>query len=234
MGQLPKILIFTPIYDAKDYCLNKFLGCVNKLDYPKDRIKHLFIDNTVGLDYTRKLKRMGLNVIHIERGNNSREAITRSQALARIKFLKGDYDYLFSLESDIMIPKDGLTRLLKHAKEVVTGLYLIGNDKIKIPCITLPEWQENLKAFGTRLLMKEEVEQYVGHGLKRVQAGGFGCCLMSRAVVEKQGFYYDPRFQGHSDIYFFNDIFMKKIPVFVDTDLICDHDNSDWSKVEDR
>jgi len=230
---IPKVLIFTPIYEKKDYCLDMFIKHCSQINYPN--FKHIYIDNSKGMEYTNKLKNKGLEVYHTDRGANSREALARSQVFARQKALKEGYDYIFSLESDIMIP-DGtiIQRLISTGKEVISGLYFIGNDKIKLPCITLPEFDKTLGAFGTRLLKQEELNQFFGNGLQQVQAAGMGCCLISKYVFEKISFFYDPRFMGHSDIYFFNNCFENNIPVWFDTDYVCEHDNSDWSELKDR
>jgi glycosyltransferase involved in cell wall biosynthesis len=236
--KLPKVLIFTPIYEAKDYSLNKFLACTKKQTYK--HTEHIFIDNSKTDDYYKQVKRkiesFGHKIYHIERGANSREALARSQNFARRKFLSGDYDYLFSWESDIYPPDNMLADLLRAGKRVITALYHIG-DRSKgqrVPCITIPEFSKELQAWGTRLLKLDEFKEFENAGILQVQAGGFGTCLIERQVVEGQPFFYDPRFQGHSDIYFFNKMFIKKIPVFVNTDIICEHENTPWNKVEDR
>lgn len=236
--QWPKVLIFTPIYEKKDYSLNRFLKHAKELQYP--RKEHIFIDNSKTDAYYRKVKRkvesFGFKIYHIERGATTREALTRAQNFARRKAIEGKYDYMFSIESDVYVPSDALLKLLRHGKDVVTALYHIG-DRAKgqrVPCITLPEWNETLNAWGSRLLKPEEFKQYENIGLVRVQAGGMGACLISKYVFEDTPFFYDPRFQGHSDIYFFNQMFMRRIGVYVDTNIICEHENTPWDSVEDR
>ena len=232
--KIPKVLIFTLIYDKKDYCLEEFLKHSNAITYPNKR--HIFIDNSVSDEYSIKLKDLGLEVYHVERGANSREALARSQNLARKIAIEGDYSYMFSLESDIMCQGDIIQKLMAHGKDVISGLYYIGNKTkgVQVPCATLPKWNEELGAWGTRLLYKEEIEPFIKNGLTQVQAAGMGCCLIYKNAFKITPFTYDPRFNGHSDIYFFNEMFQKKIPVFIDTHIKCEHDNSEWAKVEDR
>jgi cellulose synthase/poly-beta-1,6-N-acetylglucosamine synthase-like glycosyltransferase len=234
--KLPKILIFTPIYEEKDYCLDMFLRKARQIKYPNKR--HIFIDNSKDLKYYTKLKRklqpMGIEVFHVDRGNNSRESLARAQNMARKKFLEGKYDYLFSLESDIMIEPDTIEKLLVKGKDVISAVYMIGTNGVRIPCITLPEYNDTIKAMGTRLLKREEINRYVNNGVQRVAAAGMGACLMHHSVIERFAFKYDPRFDGHSDIYFFNDCFNNRIPVFVNSDIVLEHDNSDWADVRDR
>ena len=230
---VPKVLIITPIYSEKEYCLKEFLSFARKINYPN--FHHLFIDNSNdGGVFKRKLQILGLNVVRVKRGATSREALTRAQAYGREKMLRENYDYMLSLESDVMHPPDIVQLLLYTAKDVVSALYMIGDDEIRIPCITLPKYNKTIKAWGTRLLLPEEIPEYVHNGLQQVQAAGMGCCLIARRVLEKIEFYFDPRFRSHSDVYFFNDCFDAKIPVFVQTDILLDHQNSDWTKVKDR
>ncbi len=231
---LPKVLVFTPIYEKKDYALERFLKHSKAINYPNFR--HIFIDNSLTLDYYNKLKEMGLDVYHVERGNNSREALARAQNFARQIALDEDYPYIMSLESDVMVPPQIIQLLLQSGKDVISGLYLIGSNKLKykVPCITIPEWDKTIGAWGTRLLKPHELKDYLHKGLKRVQAAGMGCCLIYKNAFKDVSFTYDPRFTGHSDVYFFNTMFEKKIPVWVNTDILCDHDNSEWLDVDDR
>ena len=230
--KVPKVLIFTPIYREKDYCLLEFVKRARQINYPN--FKQIYIDNSVGTSYTDRLKKLGLEAYHIERGNNTREALARAQQFARKIAIEEDYDYLFSLESDIMVEPDILTRLMKHGKPVITALYHIGNKPVRIPCITVPYFEETIQAWGTKLLPKEEWDDYYHKGVKQVQAGGFGTCLIHKDIFKKFPFTYDPRFKAHSDVYFFNACFNNRIPVYVDTDIVCPHENSDWSKVKNR
>lgn len=230
-----KVLIFTPTYEGKDYCLTEFLESAKKLkeNYPNSR--HIFIDNSVTPEYYLKLVGLGLDAHRVRRGNNSRESLARAQNYARKIALEEGYDYMFSLESDIFAPPETLKTLVMTGKDIVTGLYYIGDkSKIRVPCITVSKFNEQINAWGTRLLTMEEWPEYKNKGLKECQAGGMGCCLMHRRVLEKITFTYDPRFTGHSDIYFFNTVKTLGFKTFVHTDIFCEHENSSWKEVKDR
>jgi len=229
-----KVLLYTPIYSGKDYCLKEFMENCDKFNYPD--FDHIYVDNSKDKRYLSKLKTLGLEAYHVERGNNTRESLTRSQNCARKIGIDEGYDFILSLESDIFPPKDFIQKLIMSGKQVITGLYMIG-DKSKgqrHPCITLKKWNEVLQAFGTRLLTVEEANNLPKEGLMQVEAGGMGCCLIRRNVFTKYPFWYEPRLQGHSDIFFFNDMHNNNIPVWVDLSLFCEHDNKPWSEVEDR
>lgn len=234
MNKLPRVLIFTPIYDKKEYCLQEFLEYANKLTYPNKR--HIFVDNSPNLNFVCKLRRMGLEAYHVERGGSSREGLARAQNLGRKILLEGDYDYMFSLESDIFCPPNIIERLMYHQLNVVSGLYMIGNreEGIRVPCITI-EAKNEKGTIGTRLLDPEEWFDYYNKGLKSVAAAGMGCNLIHRKVLEKLAFTYLPGHKAHSDVFFclrvkrdFNQL------IFVDTDAFCEHKNSNWDLVKDR
>jgi GT2 family glycosyltransferase len=231
--KLPSVLIFTPIYDKKDYCLKEFIEWNKKLTYPNKR--HIFIDNSSNLNYVNKLRRMGLEAYHVDRGGSSREGLARAQNLARKLAIEGDYDYMFSLESDIFIPPNAIEKLMIHQLNIVTGLYMLG-DKEKgqrVPCITIDS-KTKKGTIGSRLLNPEEWMDYLQTGIHSVAAGGMGCCLIYKKVFKQLGFTYLPGHRGHSDVFFFLQARRMGQQVFVDTDVVCDHKNSNWNEVEDR
>lgn len=230
----PKVLVFTTTYEGKDYVFEEFLKCVQSINYPN--FKHIWLDNSVGDDYYNKLKSRGLEVYKIKRGGSSREAITRGQIFARNMAIEGGYDFLMSIESDLLVNPTVIQNLMRHWQPVVTVLYHIGPiDKgIRIPCISLPEYSQEHHGWGSRLLKPEEFMDYYRKGLKQVHTGGMGVCLIQKHVFENIPFYFDVRFAGHSDIYFFSKCFEARIPVFVDTDIVIEHKNSNWLDVKDR
>ncbi len=231
---MPSVLIITPIYDKKDYCLKEFVAWNKKLTYPNKR--HIFIDNSDNLNYVHKLRRLGLEAYHVERGSSSREGLARAQNFGRKLALEGEYDYIFSLESDIFTPPNIIEKLMMHQLNIVSGLYMLG-DRSKgqrVPCITIEE-KTKKGTVGTRLLNPEEYMDYHQQGIKSVAAAGMGCCLLHKSIFKRLAFTYLPGHKGHSDVFFFlrakRDL---KELVCVDTDVWCDHKNSDWTKVEDR
>lgn len=236
--RLPRVLVFTITYEGKEYAREKFMSFIKGINYPKEYYRHIIIDNSPSMDYYDHLVTLygQENVYHTERGNNSRESLARSQMIARKIALEDNYDYLFSIESDIFVPPNIIQRLISRGVPVISSLYFIG-DRAKgqrVPCVTLPEFFEDIGAWGSRLLTPEEYGDYLNQGIKPVHAAGMGCCLIKREIFERFKFFYVPSSIGHSDIFFFQDCFINKIPVFVDTDILCHHENSKWEDVKDR
>lgn len=238
--RIPKILIFTPIYNGKDYCLDEFIENCKTFSYPN--YEHIIVDNSNDqgkyfLKLKRKLKGTNIKVLRVLPGNTTREALARAQNRARRYFLEGDYDYFFSLESDIFPRHNIMERLLLHGLDVVGGIYMIGfeHNNTRVPCITVDWKNEKTNTYGTRLISQEEAyENYINKGVKEVAAGGMGATLIYRPVLEKIKFTYIPGHRGHSDVFFCNDAKRLGYKIFCDTDAFCQHQNSDWEKVKNR
>lgn len=249
---LPKVLVGVTTYDGKDYIFDKNYNLVSNLTYPN--YDFIYVDNSKSQNYVNKLRRKGYKHIHhIKRGgeldestNNSRMALAKSQNYIRKVFLEGDYDYLLLVEADNLPPRDIIQRLMRHAKPVVGVWYWIGTDGIKLPCIFLNHRMHNglmgTRMIGTvpqpdgkKLLDYSEVSKYYRTGLRKVHGVGFGTTLIKRDVLKKQLFWYDERFDNkHSDVYFFMNLDVAKIPVYCDTDIEVPHFPSKWDEVADR
>ncbi len=234
---LKEVLIFTITYEGKDYVLDEFIKHALAIDYPNK--KHVIIDNSNDDGaYTKKLKEklepLGFEIYHVSRGNNSREALARSQNMARKIMLEGSYDYTFSLESDILVPPNIIQELMVFNKPCIGAMYYIGDPKkIRVPCITILD-KKDTGLLGTRLLKPDEFSDYTHKGLKQIASCGLGATLIKREVLEKFHFFYHPTLRGHSDIFFYNDLYNNGIPAYVNTDIVVKHKNMSWELVEDR
>ena len=127
-----KILIGTPVHELKDYCMEKWLKNVAKLqkESPADL---LIVDNSAGLGYVKKMteycEKFGINNYKIEHleidqgelvnkniDEQIHERVARSQEMIRQFVLSKDYDVWFSWECDQLIPSDTLLKLLEIMK----------------------------------------------------------------------------------------------------------------------
>jgi len=235
----PKVLIFSPTYEGKEYCREKFISNINKIDYPNKEF--LMVDNSENNDYYELLKSVGVPVHRVPRGVNSRESLAAAQNYAVRYAVNNDFDYLLSVESDLFPPSDVVWRLLKHWKPVVGALYYLGGfhddnsgkNYPLIPCVFITK---NDGSSGTRFITKEE-HNYLKSlgGLHQVHGMGVGCTLMDVNIVKNYPFFCDSRYDNkHSDVYFYMKLWNDKIPVYVDYDTVVEHQPSPWSKVSDR
>ena len=232
----PKVLVAAPTYAGKHYIFRQFYEAISNLEYPN--YSFIIVDNTDdNKAYYTKLKRSGYkNIYRTPRGGNSRNALSISQNFIRQKFIEGGYDYLLSVESDLIPPVDVIQKLMKHQAPIIGSVYYLMDQKTgyRVPCIFFVKINKD-GVGGTRLISRDEIPDYLSKGVKKVHGVGLGCTLIRRDIVERFSFWTDERFTNkHSDVYFFMELHNAKIPVYVDTDLIVPHFPSDWRGVADR
>lgn len=127
------------------------------------------------------------------------------------------YDYLFSVDSDMVFPPDTLKRLLAHNKDMVSGLYIQ-----RKPGEHILEIYRN----GFHVSYGD----IRGKGLVEIGGCGFGCVLINSDVIRKIEY---PHFHYHvaldhkdtvsEDNYFCNKAREVGFQIFADTSLLVDH-----------
>lgn len=141
------------------------------------------------------------------------------------------YDYLFSVDSDIVLPRDSLRKMIEANKDIVTGLYIQ-----RIPNThTIEVYMVNSNG-GLSNIPQELLFQH--NGLVEVAGCGFGCCLVKGEVfrmMEYPHFYYqsalDHKNTVSEDVYFCKKARDLGFTVWADTTIICDHKGSTFFKV---
>ena len=144
------------------------------------------------------------------------------------------YDYLFSVDSDIVLPKDALRKMISADKDIVTGLYIQ-----RIPDThTLEVYMVDPN--GGIVNIPHELLENI-NGLVEIAGCGFGCCLVKGDVFRKMEyphFYYqsalDHKNTVSEDIYFCKKARDLEFKVWLDTTIICDHKGSTFFKVKDK
>ena len=63
---------------------------------------------------------------------------------------------------------------------------------------------------------------------------GIGCTLIHRSVFMQVPFRVDRNRKGHADSFFYEDLLIKGINVYVDTSVVATHKNSDWATILDN
>ena len=117
--------------------------------------------------------------------NNGRWNIAHNYEKARQRALDQDYDYLFTVEADLIIPGDALTRLLDVDADIAYGLYCFRATG------TWSAWTR-LDMEGGRSLRKDpELARQAWGRVIDVAGVGRGCTLISRRVLEALTFHTD-------------------------------------------
>lgn len=136
--------------------------------------------------------------------------------------IKG-FDYLFSVDHDIILQKDSLMKLLSHDKDLCAGVY-----RQRLEPQTLEIYDMNYKNINT-----------VNGNLIQIGACGFGCTLIKKRVFQQIKY---PQFEYHPALdhknTFSEDIdFCKKannlgFKLYADTSVICGHIGQKTFEVE--
>lgn len=227
MGQA-KILVGTPTYSGKFYCLSEWVENIQRLNY--NNFDVLLVDNSKDDTYKKRIESLGVNCIKSDFVENQRENLKNARNIFFEYALSHDYDYVLSVEQDVFPSANTLQTLLKHDKPIVGALYMLGQfadnklrRKIDWICscadlkktITLPDNNEAMY-----WLLLSEVQ---GKGLLQVRSCCFGCVLISSSTLHE----IKPRvvsgLNRFDDYYFFEDCLKKNIPVYTDTDLLVNH-----------
>jgi glycosyltransferase involved in cell wall biosynthesis len=136
--------------------------------------------------------------------------------------IRNNYDYLLSVDSDIVMPMDALVKLHRHNKDCVGGIYIQRKPEKTIPEVFLGD--------VTTSICNADMKDILEPKLMPVAAIGFGCMLISRGLFEKIGY---PQFEYRNsldhqktlseDVDFCIKARRAGIQVFADTSIRCQH-----------
>jgi hypothetical protein len=150
--------------------------------------------------------------------------------ICRDYFLKGDYDFFFSLESDIFSAPNIIEHLLSFRKPIVGISYFLGQ---LFQSQYLSYVHEDFGYSSESMCMNADMAfNFIDGSLKSTFQLGLGCILISRWIIEKIPFRIDETRDAAADLFFHEDLQKEGIPVFVDTSHIAYHQNSNWDKVK--
>lgn len=245
---IKKILVAAPTARAKNYCFKAWIENVLQFTYPNYDV--FLSDNTDD---------KGANVIWLEqRFLNSYDPVHRSlgdvnfnvvDTIALNKLPKGlgvikkmtfghndcrqyaldnNYDYLLHLETDVFPPKDVIEKLIAHNMPVVGGLYYRDEGFYRKPML-----QRNVRLAPNRvgsINFSHDEDILLQNGPAKYAAVGLGCVLISRDTLEKIKFRCLDVDSFHPDSYFSEDCFKYNIPIYLDPDVVCRHDNRPWGE----
>jgi len=226
----PKVLVACPTYEGKDYCVDEWINHIKNLKYNNYNI--LLVDNTADNgDHAKWLAdTYGVEVIHHYRKDISLNGLmAECNEIIRKRVIDEGYDYWMSIESDVFPPKNIIPKLMNHEKPIVSGIYKIGFGDWKYPLLQVVE-KVNEEEGNIRQMHWEEILDYIDGELKPIHGCGIGCTLMHKELLKKFGFRVEKDSPTHADSFFYLDLWNEGIAVYVDTSIICRHDNRDWAK----
>lgn len=227
--QPPRILIGAPTAAPYQYCLQEYADRVKTLRYPNYGV--LLVDNSEHPGYEKIIEQAGIKAIRAPVFiKDSRERLAASRNILRDYALKEGYEYLLSLEQDVIPPADILERLLAQQKPTITGVYFkpftltythqgkeLKKAKKLMPllCGIIPGVRTKMHLFSAEEVADAKVMQ--------VRFSGLGCILIQHRVLEKIPFRVNTNIPCHDDVWFSQDLWSQRIPLFCDTSVKCKH-----------
>ena len=149
--------------------------------------------------------------------------LAKSHERCRKYALENNFDYMLHLETDIFPPIDVIERLLEAKREVIGALYHI--ELGERSTLMIQQIEEFGDAHRETFNLEESDLEFVDGEVKRVFSCGLGCTLIHKSVLKQVSFRYEEGSPVHPDSFYFADLNIKNIPVFVDTSIYCKHDN---------
>ena len=141
--------------------------------------------------------------------DNGKHNLLFKMRKARRLVLQGDYDYLFNVEHDVVVPKDALVKLVEAKKNLICGLYRYRHTRCKEEML-MPQFA------GAKPLAKP------GDEILNACVIPWGCTLFSQYILDVLPFgnLMDGQYCGEC----------KKlgIPRWVHTGVMCKH--IDWQE----
>lgn len=167
-----KILIVTPLHNGYIDTLTE--RTIKELDIPEHTVVDYFRPS---YGYTT----VDVNGVNDKLGRNN---LLEKYQQARILALAGNYDYMLTIESDNVVPRDTITKLLSCDSDVAYGLYVFGRfpflnscwlgideySYIGYPLSSFPKLMHQYKYSNNKIIDSDGV--------------GFGCTLIKRHVLE--------------------------------------------------
>jgi len=207
------VLVFVPVYRLEPETVQAVLG----LEWGGP-ITHIFQRDNPHGPMRDELKRKVMNHLHqYQRGKEL--------------FLKGRYDAMLIIESDIIPPVDALVKLAAVGADVAYGVYRFRgtSDIINI-------WERypdnsgvRARNVGESLSVRQKVfKQAVRQRIYPCSGAGFGCVLIQRRVLERIDFRMEyPKNGAYCDTWFTDDVWHAGFSQAADMTVICGHKDVD-------
>ena len=195
---MKKILITAPVHQDTEI-FKEYLWSLNRLKIPEDYIvqKHFYLHNA---DHLRKLLQPNEYVIfnnkaevqqndktHIwHQENFNAVAQMRTRALEYAK--NNDFDYIFSVDSDVILHKNTLIDLLAREKDVIAKIYWTAWDSNE-PWNMMPNCYDGRRKSG-QIFYKNGIGQYKIIGTYPTEVTGAAILISSRIFNNSLISYY--------------------------------------------
>lgn len=221
-----KVMIGCPVRN-RAWILPRYLEHISRLEYPRDKLEYCFIINNC-TDDTRQIledfaRKQSIPVKLViadfqdkaghTRGNYSFNRLAWLRNILLSEFLKSSCGFLFSVDSDILVPPDVLSKLIEDECEIISALVCNGHQVGDKQIFNIL----NKSKDGTFIHLKE----FPRDRTFQVDCTG-AAYLIKRKMIEDMGIRYSAEF-GAEDIGFCEAAREKGIKIYCDGRLECIH-----------
>jgi len=225
-----KILSTILAHDKRIDTLQEVIDSFNNFSYKTDLIGfcfdteiktiQMFKDNNIKVcSYKRpEVDKSKITCSYILINTGMREAELmhlswlRNQALE--KCVAGNYDYIFFIDSDVVIPENGLERLLKLESDIASGWYF----HKRLPSSGISWKYKNLEEYD---------HEFINKNIVNGVSAGNGCILYKRKVADKIKYDYYHGTEAEDGTYQKKAVKMG-FSFRVDLGLYCEHIGDDF------
>ena len=219
----PRVLVGTPTSRFKDYCQDEFIKNAKGLMYPN--FEFYISDNSPEKDNCKLIReKYGVNCDWVNpRGKSNVQMVAESMEQIRTKALQGNFDYLFSYESDIFGKPDIIENLMLRKKLVTAAYYHIDHGEDSQGMVIL-----NMNISTRTLSAYESFGNHIDGDIHPCWNAGLGATLIHSSVLKQIKFRYEKKYFSHPDFFFSIDLNELKIPFYSDSSVIAEHKNRYW------
>jgi len=224
-ADLPKVLVGAPVYSKKSYITAEWISCIKNLSYPNYDV--VVVDNSEeDLTFSSIFQRDGIQTIRSPSYSNPIQRITEARQRLYDYVVKGDYEYLMSIEQDILVPSGIIEALLSHKKPIVGAPYAVAThtneQRRRVDYVMSASKLEKILTEIDEVEINEWYlsKELANRGLLQVKSCSLGCTLISTEVLKKISARSNPSINRADDSYFFQDCKNNGISVYVDTGLL--------------
>jgi hypothetical protein len=211
---MSKILIGVPTYKGHKYCFEEFAKALKEQTISADV---LFVVNNKEDSYARWIKSQGFSVVENPKpAKTPKEHIVNNRNYLRDYLLGLDYDYLFLVSSDVILPPFALEELIMEKKDIMAGPYLkvfkLGEEAVVAPKL-FKDVEGGAQLYNYKGMYPARIME--------IGAGGLGCVLISRKVLEKVSF--ESQADSDDEIKFYLSAKEKGFKPYANTGVRCVH-----------
>lgn len=229
---IPKVLVATPTYEGKNYCLPQFIANVASFTFPKSCYDFVIFDNSRTPDNAKHInKTYGVKCVWKDyAGMGVIEKLAQTHEEIRQYALNNGYDFLLHLESDVFPQEDVIEQLLWTRKAVVGVPYqLFGGGQRRVVTQGWSDVELKNDYFVSALNIAFVQHWYFDGSVKRCTTNGIGCTLFHIKAIANIPFRFVEGDDSAPDTWFTRDLISHNIPYYVHTGMIAFHWNmEDW------